>query len=83
MVLRGRLLEMDSFGKDGQYKKAVFLDEDTFDKVSLMVSDDDLKPLSGLVGQSIQVMIGAEKKGYDYSLRMKSYKVVQPNQKSV
>ncbi len=76
MQTRARLYEMVQFGSENQYNKAVFLDADTMDKVSPMVSDAEVKTLTPLVGKDGVLTISLNPKGYDYAAKFKSFKVV-------
>jgi hypothetical protein len=75
MQTRARLYEMEQFGDENQFNKAVFLDMDTMDKVSAMVSDVEVKALAPLVGKDGVLVIALKAKGYDYAVKLKSFKV--------
>lgn len=75
MQARAKLFEIENFGDELQYNKGIFLDAETMDKVGVMLSDKQVKELAPAVGKDGILVFGLVAKGYDYSVKFKSFKV--------
>jgi hypothetical protein len=75
MQTRARFHEIETFGDADQFNKAVFLDLETMDKVSMMLGDKQVVQLAPMVGKDGVLSIGLVAKGYDYSVKFKGFKV--------
>lgn len=75
MQAKARLHEIENFGDENQFNKGVFLDLGTMDKVGVMLSDKQVKELAHQVGKDGILEVGLERKGYDYSVKFKAFKV--------
>lgn len=75
MQAKAQLYDIEVFGKESQFNKAVFLDADTMDKVGCMVNESESRVLRPLVGKSGVLVLGLVPKGYDYSVKFKEFKV--------
>jgi len=75
MQAKAQLFDIENFGKENQFWKAVFLDADTMDKIGCMVSSDEVKNLRPSVGKNGVLVVGLQAKGYDYSVKFKDFKV--------
>ena len=74
MQAKVQVYDVESFGAK-QTKKATFLDLDTMDKVECLVSDSVYADLLAQKGKNGVLTIGLVKKGYDFSVQFKSFKV--------
>lgn len=75
MQTRARFYEIETFGDENQFNKAVFLDLETMDKVGMMINDKQVKELAPSIGKDGVLSIGLTAKGYDYSVKFKAFKV--------
>lgn len=76
MQTRARLYSIDTFGKEHQHKKAVFIDLETWDKVGVMISDEEKASLAPSVGKDGILSVALISKGYDYSAKFHGFKVI-------
>lgn len=74
MQAKAQLYDVESFGAK-QTKKATFIDQETMDKVDCLVSDSVYADLLAQKTKMGILTVGLIKKGYDFSVQFKSFKV--------
>jgi hypothetical protein len=74
MKTRAKLHEIENFGDENQYNKAVFLDLETMDKIAPMVSDKQVKELYPQIGKEGDLSLALVASGYDYRIKFKGFK---------
>lgn len=74
MQARARLFDVESFEANGKtLRKAVFVDLETMDKVSMLVKDGEAVELAQHKGKDGVLSVGVAPAGFNYSLRFNSF----------
>ena len=75
MQAKARFFDLEKFGKDQQYKKAVFLDLETMDKIGMLVNDEEVASLAPALGKDGVLSLALVAKGYDFTAKFRAFKV--------
>lgn len=74
MQAKAKLYDIETFGKEGQFHKAVFIDYETMDKVGVMVNTEQLAALRTAVGKEGVLSVGLQAEGFNYKVSFKAFK---------